>query len=179
MCLVVRPARATRSSPRALSTQSAPSAVTRDRAPAQFVAHIGNDACRPAIVGIPPGPVAAVRRQRLFAIRIRSAHDARGDRQLSRAETRDRESAAVAVSARRLDPGTRPYREAARPCRDAGAPSTGFLTRHPTREFAVYVDTEVCVAGFPFARWVFGMLGLTLMVLGVHACERQTLTPAT
>ena len=51
--------------------------------------------------------------------------------------------------------------------------------RHPTRELPFYVDSEVSVAGLRFARWIFGMLGLPLMVLGLPGCERQAPTSAT
>ena len=51
--------------------------------------------------------------------------------------------------------------------------------RYPTREFPFYVDSEVSVAGLRFARWIFGMFGLPLMVLGLPGCERQAPTSAT
>ena len=61
----------------------------RDRARPRRDDAARDDARRGAAGGVPAQPLAALRRPRLLAVGVPPAHDARGDRQLSRPQARD------------------------------------------------------------------------------------------
>ena len=87
---------------------------------------------------VPARPVAALPGARLFVVRVRAADDARGDRQLPRAEARNGQPAVLALSTRRPPAGAGARREAARPdLAEAAARQLRLAWRSALRQLVV------------------------------------------
>ena len=86
----------------------------RDR-PRAAIDAVARDAARgPARRRFPSRSVTTLSVARLFRIGIRAAHDARGNRQLPRAQAGDGQPVVIAISTRRAHSGGRPRNQAAR-----------------------------------------------------------------
>ena len=76
--------------------------IARER---QVMLMLGTMRAEQRLASVPARPVAALSGARLFVDRVRAADDARGDRQLPRAQARDRQPPVLALPRGRADPG--------------------------------------------------------------------------